>query len=67
MSSTVTLASTVETFPLTSVTVNVTMLFPTLAQLNAFGATLKEAIPQASFEPLFTSVAVIETFPLASN
>ena len=67
LSSTVTVAVQVEVFPPTSVTVNVTVFAPILEQLKLFGETASEAIPQASEEPLSTSAAVIEPFPLLSN
>ena len=67
LSSIVTVEVHVETLPLTSVTVNVTVLAPTLAHVNELGATAIEAIPQASEEPLSTSVATIIATPDASN
>ena len=67
MSSTVAVAVQVETFPLLSVTVNVTVLDPTFEQSKLFGETASEAMPQASDEPLSMSAAVIEPFPLLSN
>jgi len=53
----------VETFPLKSVTVSVTVFAPTFAQLNVDGETLREAIPQASEDPLSICEAVMETVP----
>ena len=53
MSFTVTVAVPVLTFPLTSVTVNVTVLVPIFEQVNVFGETVTVAIPQASVELLF--------------
>jgi hypothetical protein len=64
-STTVTVAVQVEVFPFTSVTVKVTVLAPTLAQVNELGDTLMLAIPQASELPLFTCAAVMETVPAA--
>ena len=54
LSCTVTTAVAVLTFPLLSVTVSVTVLAPTFAQLKSDGATLSDAIPQASLLPLST-------------
>ena len=67
MSTTVTMAAHVELFPLTSVTVNVTLFVPMFAQVNTAGLTLKPAIPQLSVEPLFISPAVIVAFPAPSK
>lgn len=64
ISFTVTVAAQVETFPLLSVTVKVTVLSPTLAQVNELGDTDIEAIPQASELPLSICDAVIEAVPL---
>ena len=66
-SSTVTIAEQVDTFPLLSVTVSVTVLAPTFAQVNELGATDILAIPQASDEPLSICAAVIEALPDASS
>ena len=52
VSDTVTVAVPVCTFPLLSVTVNVTVLFPIFVQLNVLGETVTVAIPHASLEPL---------------
>ena len=41
------------TFPFTSIIVRVTVLAPTLAQVNVLGETVIVAIPQLSVEPLF--------------
>jgi len=65
LSTTVTVAVQVETFPFTSVTVSVTVLLPTLAQVNELGETVTEAIPQLSEEPLLICEAVIEAVPAA--
>ena len=67
MSSTVTVAVQVETFPPTSVTVSVTVFPPTLEQVKLFGETASEAMPQASEEPLSISEAVIEPLPVLSS
>ena len=53
----------VEIFPLTSVTVSVTVFAPTLAQVNEEGETAREAIPQASELPLLIWAAVIVAVP----
>ena len=50
-----------------SITVSVTLFAPRSEHVNAEGATDREAIPQASEEPLFTSAAVIVAFPVASK
>jgi len=65
LSSTVTVAVQVEEFPLTSVTVNVTVFAPTFEQLNVAGETVIVPIPQASELPLSTSPAAIVTVPAA--
>jgi hypothetical protein len=57
----------VETLPLKSVTVSVTVFGPTCEQLNVFGETVMVAIPQASVLPLSTSPAAIVTVPAAFN
>ena len=44
----------VEVFPLPSITVSVTGLTPTLAQVNDDGDTLNVTAPQTSELPLFT-------------
>ena len=67
MSSTSTFALQLLLLPLLSLTVSTTLFGPTLAQVKLFGATDVEAIPQASFEPPLTSLAVIDAFPAASN
>ena len=48
-------------------TVSVTVFAPTFAHVNEFGATVMEAIPQASEDPLLICAAVIEAFPDASS
>ena len=50
-----------------SVTVNTTVFGPTLEQSKSVTSIAIEAIPQASFDPLSTSAATIETFPVASK
>ena len=52
------------TLPLTSVTVNVTVLAPSFEQVNVSLSIAKLAIPQASELPPSTSCAVIVTEPL---
>src|SRR6185436_971301 len=66
-SSTVTVEEQVEVFPLLSSTERVTVFAPTFAQVKEEGATLIEAIPQASVDPLSIWAAVIEALPDASN
>lgn len=63
LSTTVTVAVQVETFPFTSVTVRVTVLLPTLAQLNVLGETVTDAMPQLSLDPLLIWEAVIDAVP----
>ena len=65
LSSTVTIAISVAIFPLTSVTFNVTVFAPTVAQVKSVLSKVIVAMPQASVEPLFTSDATIETVPAA--
>ena len=67
MSWMVTLLVQVELLPLLSVTVNVTVFEPTLEQVKLVGLAARLAMPQASLEPLSTSLAVILALPLASN
>src|ERR1043166_2983958 len=67
LSSTVTVLEQLELFPLASTRVRVTVLGPTLAQVKALGLTLREAMPQASLEPLSTSAAVMLAWPVASS
>lgn len=57
----------VELLPLISVTVKVTVFAPTFAQLNEFGETAYDAIPQSSVELLLTSDAMIEAVPALFN
>ena len=67
LSSTVTTAVQVETLPLLSVTVRITLFAPTLEQSNVETSIVVLAIPQASAEPPSTSAGVIVTFPFASS
>ena len=60
---TVTVAVQVDEFPFTSVTVNVTVFAPVLAQVNEEGETDNVAIPQASELPLLICAAVIVAEP----
>ena len=64
---TVTVALHVDTFPLPSVTVKVTVLAPTLEQSNVLGDTDTDAIAQLSVEPLSMSAVVMEALPKASK
>ena len=57
----------VEALPLLSVTVSVTVLAPTLAQVKLLGDTLMPAMPQASEEPLSIWAAVMVALPVASS
>ncbi|MBM2815201.1 MAG: hypothetical protein HW421_1963, partial [Ignavibacteria bacterium] len=66
-SCTVTTDVAVETLPLLSVTVSVAVLLPTLVQLNEFGDTAIDTIPQASVLLLLTSTAAIVAAPAAFN
>ena len=63
VSITVTVPVHVEVLPLLSVTVKVTVLAPTLAQVKLEGLTDSVAMPQASVEPLLTWAAVTLTVP----
>src|SRR5512145_1266091 len=67
LSMTVTMAVHVEVFPLTSVTVRVTVFGPALRHVNSFGITDKEATAQLSYEPLLTWAAVTRALPLTSR
>ena len=66
-SCTVTVAVPVFTFPLLSVTVNVTVFAPKLVQVNVLGETVTVAIPHASLDPLSICEAVILAFPELFN
>lgn len=50
-------------FPELSVTVKVTVLAPTLAQVKLLGETLIESIPEASVDPSSTCALVMTTVP----
>ncbi len=63
VSETVTVLVQVLLLPFTSVTVSVTVLGPTLAQVNVVGVADSEAMLQLSELPLFTSAAVMATEP----
>jgi len=67
VSSTVTVEVQVDTFPLTSITVRVTVLSPTTEQSNAVSSIAIEAPPQLSNEPLSISAATMFVCPLASS
>ena len=67
MSSTVTVASQVDTLLFTSVTVRTTAFVPTSEQTKSVCDKANEAIPQASFDALSTAVAVVDPAPAASN
>ena len=71
VSSTVTKAEHVSTFPLVSVTVKTTVfvtgLLPKLVQSKSVLSIAKLAIPHASLEPLSISAATIVASPEASN
>lgn len=60
-----TLGSAVATLPLLSVTVSVTVFVPRLAQVNVFGLTLSDAMPQASELFSSTSAPVIVIVPVS--
>ncbi len=63
VSSTVTIAVHVVTFPVLSVAVSVTVFGPTFEQSNWSGETVIEANPQLALAPAFTSPGVIEVLP----
>ena len=67
LSSTVMVAVHVDSFPLLSVTVSITVFVPICVQSNAVWLNAKEATPQASVEPLSTVAASKVAFPEASN
>ena len=67
LSTTVTTVSTVETLPFTSVTVNVTTLFPTFTHEKVSGVTTIESIVQLSVEPLSISSERSVALPSVSN
>ncbi|SRX75629.1 hypothetical protein AEQU3_02625 [Aequorivita antarctica] len=66
-STTVTTAIQVLVFPLTSVTVKVTLFGPKSAHVKSVLSIEVLAIPQASVLPPSTSPATMETFPVASS
>ena len=67
VSITVTVAVLALTFPATSVTVNVTVAFPTFTQRKIFGVTVIVAMPQLSDELLSIWAVVIPTEPLVNR
>ena len=67
VSSTVTPAEQVPVLPLSSVTVKLTVLTPTIVQSKSVGSTIIVSITQLSNEPLLICAALILPFPLASN
>ena len=67
MSSTVTIAVFELEFPLTSVTVNVTVLSPTFEQLKLVVFKVIVSISQLSEEPLSIIPVVIFALPLESS
>ena len=67
LSSTVTTAVPVAELPLSSVHVNVTLLFPTSVQVKTLGDTWETSRPQLSEEPLSISAAVNVYEPFASR
>ena len=67
LSSTVTSAVQVETFPFASVTVNVTVVTPVFEQSNEVGVTERLLMLQLSVLLLSKSAAIIAASPLASN
>jgi hypothetical protein len=64
LSSTVTMAVLVATFPLVSVTLKVTVFAPTLEQLNDVLSKDKVVIPTIISWALFISATTIEAAPL---
>ena len=67
VSRTVTVAVQVETFPVLSVAVSVTVFTPMLEQSKASGETTNDDKPQLASEPPFTSSAMMLTFPVPSR
>ena len=67
LSSTITVEVQVELFPLTSVTVSVTVFGPTSAQVKLFGLTDILAIPQLSVLPASIRAGSKVAWPFASN
>jgi len=64
LSTTVTVATQVETLPVASVTVSVTLLSPTSVQSNALSLITVDVTPQLSVLPPSTSAATIVTLPV---
>ena len=67
LSSTVTVATQVDTLPAASVTVKVTLLSPTLLQSNVLSLMTVDCTPQLSEEPPSTSDATMFTLPVTSS
>ncbi len=67
LSSMVTFAVHVDTFPFASVTVSVTVLRPKSEQSKDPGFAVSVTDPQLSVEPPSISAATMLAFPLASN
>jgi len=67
VSSTVTVATQLLVFPLTSVTVSVTGLAPTPEHVNSLGVTYIVSMAQLSALPASTSAGRIPTCPRASK
>ena len=61
------MAVALEILPLLSVTVNVTVFAPMLAQVKLEGDTFVEAMPHVAVEPLSTCAAVTAAWPVASR
>src|SRR5690606_42027046 len=67
LSTTVTVAVALASFPFTSFTVNVTVFAPTFAQVKLVIFSVLSAMPQLSDEPLSTCVTVTLALPSASR
>src|SRR5204862_492711 len=67
LSITVTTAEAEDESPAASVTVNTTVLEPTLEQSKDFLSIAKDTIPQLSELPLLTSLTEIDALPFASK
>ncbi len=63
LSTTVTMASQLSSFPASSVTVSVTVFPPKLAHVKVVMSISRDTIEQASKEPLSTSFAVMMAVP----
>jgi len=61
------MAVVIVEFPFTSVTVNVTVLSPTLEQSKVVLDNVKVEIPQLSVDPLLISAGEIEALPVLSR